>query len=56
MYGKARGIDKLKFIDRVRLSNMKEFALWVVESDRVITFYYFLSHKMAGQRSVINMQ
>jgi len=34
----ARGIDKLKFIEGVELSNMKEFTLWVVESDKVITF------------------
>jgi uncharacterized protein involved in oxidation of intracellular sulfur len=34
----ARGIKKLKFIEGVELSNMKEFALWVTESDKVITF------------------
>ncbi len=34
----ARGIDKLKFIDGVQLSNMKEFALWTVECDKVLSF------------------
>ena len=34
----ARGIDKLSFIDGVQLSNMKEFAQWVVESDKVLSF------------------
>jgi sulfur relay (sulfurtransferase) complex TusBCD TusD component (DsrE family) len=34
----ARGIDQLKFIDGVRLSNMKEFAAWTVECDKVFTF------------------
>ncbi len=34
----ARGIDKLKFIDGIQLSNMKEFANWTVESDKVLTF------------------
>lgn len=34
----ARGIDKLQFIEGVHLSNMKEFAQWTVECDKVITF------------------
>jgi len=34
----ARGINKLKFIEGVELSNMKEFAQWVKEADKVISF------------------
>lgn len=34
----ARGIDTLDFIDGVQLSNMKEFAQWTIECDKVITF------------------
>ena len=34
----ARGIDKLYFIEGVYLSNMKEFAQWLVECDKVMTF------------------
>jgi sulfur relay (sulfurtransferase) complex TusBCD TusD component (DsrE family) len=34
----ARGIDTLKFIEGVQLSNMKEFSKWVVECDKAITF------------------
>ncbi|MBI9039186.1 MAG: DsrE family protein [Bacteroidales bacterium] len=34
----ARGIDKLKLIDGVELSNMQEFAEWVVESEKVLSF------------------
>ncbi|MDZ7774231.1 MAG: DsrE family protein [Bacteroidales bacterium] len=34
----ARGIDKLKFIEGVELSNMKEFAQLTVEADKVLTF------------------
>ena len=34
----ARGIDKISFIDDVKLSNMKEFANWTVECDKVLTF------------------
>lgn len=34
----ARGIDKLPFIEGVKLSNMKEFAQWTVECDKVLTF------------------
>ena len=34
----ARGIDKIPFIDGVKLSNMKEFTQWTVESDKVLTF------------------
>ncbi len=34
----ARGIDKLTLIDGVELSNMKEFAKWTVEADKVLTF------------------
>ena len=35
---KARGIDTFQFIKGVQLSNMKEFAGWTVESDKVLTF------------------
>jgi len=35
---KARGIDELAFIPGVELSNMKEFAQWTVEADKVLTF------------------
>ncbi|MFP4370283.1 MAG: DsrE/DsrF/TusD sulfur relay family protein [Candidatus Kapaibacterium sp.] len=34
----ARGIDSLKFIEGVELSNMKEFAQWTVECHKVLTF------------------
>ncbi|MFW5974634.1 MAG: DsrE/DsrF/TusD sulfur relay family protein [Bacteroidota bacterium] len=34
----ARGIDKLKFIEGVELSNMKEFAQLTVDADKVLTF------------------
>ena len=34
----ARGIDKLPFIEGVQLSNMKEFAQWTVDCDKVLTF------------------
>ena len=34
----ARGIDKISFIEGVELSNMKEFAQWTVECDKVLTF------------------
>jgi uncharacterized protein involved in oxidation of intracellular sulfur len=35
---KARGIDQLPFIEGVELSNMKEFAQWTVECDKVLSF------------------
>ena len=34
----ARGIDELNFIDGVQLSNMKEFAYWTVDCDKVLSF------------------
>jgi len=34
----ARGIHELPFIDGVQLSNMKEFAQWTVDCDKVLTF------------------
>ncbi|MCZ7556998.1 MAG: DsrE family protein [Bacteroidia bacterium] len=34
----ARGIDKVAFIEGVQLSNMKEFAQWTVDCDKVLTF------------------
>ncbi len=34
----ARGIDEIQFIEGVHISNMKEFALWTVECDKVLTF------------------
>jgi uncharacterized protein involved in oxidation of intracellular sulfur len=34
----ARGIDKVRFIEGVKLSNMKEFAQWTVDCDKVLTF------------------
>jgi uncharacterized protein involved in oxidation of intracellular sulfur len=35
---KARGIDELPFITGVELSNMREFAQWTVDADKVLTF------------------
>jgi uncharacterized protein involved in oxidation of intracellular sulfur len=34
----ARGIDQITFIEGVKLSNMKEFAQWTVEADKVLSF------------------
>ncbi len=34
----ARGIDKLQLIEGVQLSNMKEFAQWTVDCEKVLTF------------------
>lgn len=34
----ARGIAGTPFIEGVKLSNMKEFAQWTVECDKVLTF------------------
>ena len=34
----ARGIDALEFIRGVELSNMKEFAQWTFDSDKVLSF------------------
>jgi len=34
----ARGIDNIPFIEGVELNNMKEFAQWTVECDKVLTF------------------
>ena len=34
----VRGIDKTQFIEGVILSNMKEFAQWTVDCDKVLTF------------------
>jgi uncharacterized protein involved in oxidation of intracellular sulfur len=34
----ARGIDKLVFIEGVKLSTMKELAQWTMESDKILTF------------------
>lgn len=34
----ARGIEKVGFIQGVQLSNMKEFAQWTVDADKVLTF------------------
>jgi uncharacterized protein involved in oxidation of intracellular sulfur len=34
----ARGINKIFFIEGVKLSNMKEFSQWIVECDKVLTF------------------
>jgi uncharacterized protein involved in oxidation of intracellular sulfur len=34
----ARGIDKIPFIEGVKLSNMKEFAQWTIECEKVLTF------------------
>jgi len=34
----ARGIAQLELIEGVKISNMKEFALWTVECDKVLTF------------------
>ncbi len=35
---KARGIASLALIEGVELSNMKEFAQWTVECDKVLNF------------------
>lgn len=34
----ARGIDALSLIEGVQLSNMKEFTLWTLECEKVLTF------------------
>lgn len=34
----ARGIDEIPFIDGVELSNMKAFARWTMEADKVLNF------------------
>lgn len=34
----SRGIDKITFIEGVKLSNMKEFAQWTIECDKVLSF------------------
>jgi uncharacterized protein involved in oxidation of intracellular sulfur len=34
----ARGIDKTPLIEGVKLSNMKEFAQWTVDCEKVLTF------------------
>jgi len=34
----ARGIAGIEFIEGVKLSNMKEFAQWTVDCDKVLTF------------------
>jgi uncharacterized protein involved in oxidation of intracellular sulfur len=34
----ARGIHELDFVEGVKLSNMKEFAKWTVECEKVLTF------------------
>jgi uncharacterized protein involved in oxidation of intracellular sulfur len=34
----ARGICKIPFLEGVKLSNMKEFAQWTVECDKVLSF------------------
>jgi len=34
----ARGIDQIEFIKGIELSNMKEFAQWTFECDKVLSF------------------
>ncbi|HOP05407.1 MAG TPA: DsrE family protein [Tenuifilaceae bacterium] len=34
----ARGVANLELIEGVKLSNMKEFAQWTVECDKVLSF------------------
>jgi uncharacterized protein involved in oxidation of intracellular sulfur len=34
----ARGIKNLNLIDGVEISNMKEFAQWTVDADKIMTF------------------
>ena len=34
----ARGIDKLEFIEGVKLSNMKELVQWTIDCDKVLSF------------------
>ena len=34
----ARGLDKLALIEGIEISTMSQLAVWVVESDKVLTF------------------
>jgi uncharacterized protein involved in oxidation of intracellular sulfur len=34
----ARGISGFTLVERVEISNMKEFSQWVVDSEKVLTF------------------
>lgn len=34
----ARGIAGIRLIDGVEMSNMKEFALWTIESNKILNF------------------
>lgn len=34
----ARGIDNVEFIEGVQLSNMKEFAQWTIDCEKVVSF------------------
>jgi len=34
----ARGIDSIPFIEGVKLSNMKAFAQWTMDADKVLSF------------------
>ncbi len=34
----ARGIDQIPFIEGVKLSNMKAFAQWTMDADKVLSF------------------
>ena len=34
----ARGIDTLNFIEGVQLSNMKEFAEWTIDCEKILSF------------------
>lgn len=37
-YAESRDIKKLEMTDGVEISTMSQLTLWVVESDRVLTF------------------
>ncbi len=36
----ARGIEKILLLDGVKQSNMREFAQWTLECNKVLTFYF----------------
>ena len=34
----ARGITEIPLIEKVEISNMKEFSQWVIDSEKILTF------------------
>ena len=36
----ARGITEIPLIEKVKISNMKEFSHWVIDSEKILTFYH----------------